>query len=530
MTFTQIAGAILGVFFALGAQNMIDTAVSGVKSDFYRASLVMAGIIVLTILLGVAFRHLKDRITADLDRDWKKNLLHGLLNGDFEKVSSYHSGELINRINNDVRILDEGLTGMLPNIAAMFTRLFGAMAVLITMQPLFTLVIVLAGIAVVAITSLMRHLLKNLHKRVSEADGKVSGFIQETLEKLLMVQAMDVSTEVEKRADVLLDERYQLQRKRKNVSLAANTGISILSYAASFFTLIWCSFELLSQRMTFGALMAITQLVGQLQGPFVNMSSIIPQYVAVVAAAERLMELDELWEDKIPPAKETDGIYEGMTALCAENFSFHYDRDPIYKNAEFSLPKGSFAVITGASGIGKSTLLKIMLGVFKPREGSLYIQTTDGRIPIDRTTRRLFAYVPQENLILSGTLRDNLTLTCPEATEEQIQKALYISAMDEYISQFPKGLETQLGENGAGLSQGQAQRLAIARAVLSNSPVILLDESTSALDIETEKKVLDRIRELENRTCIAVTHRPAALEIASYKIDVEDGKITQVKL
>jgi len=525
MTAADIAIALLGVAFALGTRGVINGATSGSSDELLKACVVQGAIIIAMLVCLTVFRHLKDRVVADLDRDWKRSMLHGLLHGDYTAVSAYHSGELLNRLNNDVRIIDDGLVGMLPNVAAMVTRLIAAMAVLVAMEPWFALVIVAAGMAVVAVTAVMRSMLKGLHKRVSETEGRVSGFIQETIEKLLMVQAMDVADEMERRADVLLDERFEAQRKRKNTSLLANTGISVLSYTASFFALVWCAAGILDGRMAFGDLMAVTSLVGQLQGPFVNLSGIIPQYVGMTAAAERLMEIADIGGEKPPVGEDPQILYRNMTSIRAENLSFGYDRDAIFENASFTLPKGSFTVITGASGIGKSTLLKLMLGVFKPTGGGLYIDSNGEIVELDRSTRKLFAYVPQGNLLISGTLRENLTITKPEATEEELNQAIYVSGMDEYLSQLPEGLNTVLGEDGAGLSQGQAQRLAIARAVLGGAPVLLLDEITSALDGETEKLVLERIRSLGGRTCIAVTHRPAALELADYKVEVSEAGI-----
>lgn len=522
---THMCQALLGVAFALGTRGVIDSAIGGSKAEFLRACLLQGAIILGILLCLTLFRHLKDRLTADLDRDWKRDLLHGLLHGEYEAVSAYHSGELINRLNNDVRVVDEGLVGTLPNVASMIAKLISAMVVLVALEPWFALIVVAAGVAVVIATALMRRSLKGLHKRVSAADGKVSGFLQETLEKLLMVQAMDVSDEMERRADGLLDERYQIQRKRKNVSLFANTSVSVLSYAAGFGALVWCAFGLLNGTMTFGSLTAVTQLVGQLQGPFVNLSGVIPQYIGMTAAAERLMELDELCGQPEPMGESWEELYRKMTGIGAEGLSFSYDRDPILTNTSFTLPKGAFAVITGPSGIGKSTILKLLLGIFHPENGELYLESEGGRLPLDRSTRTLFAYVPQGNLLLSGTLRENLTITRPEATEEEIRQAVYVGCMEDYLSQLPEGLDTVLGESGAGLSEGQAQRLAIARAVLGGAPILLLDEITSALDGETERRVLERIRELPDRTCIAVTHRPAALELADWKLEVCDRTI-----
>ena len=188
------------------------------------------------------------------------------------------------------------------------------------------------------------------------------------------------------------------------------------------------------------------------------------------------------------------------------------------------MEKGKFGVILGHSGIGKSTLLKLLMGIYKTTGGELYLQTQEGKVPIDRTTRRLFAYVPQGNLLLSGTLRDNLKLTKPDATQEELDYAIHISCMDDYLPSFPKGLDTVIGESSQGLSEGQAQRLSIARAVLSGAPILLLDEATSALDAQTEKLVLERLRSIPGKTCIAVTHRPAAIELADWTMEMKDNQ------
>ena len=479
MTLAQVGQAVFLVLFALGSRGVIDSAVAGDPEAFKNACIYQGGIIVGILVCLTVLRHLRDRLQADLERDWKRNLLHGLLHGDYAEVSAYHSGELLNRLNNDVSRVNDGILTIAPSAASMVTRLVAAVSVLGVLDGRFTLLIVLAGVVVITATAIMRRKLKELNKRVSEHDGKVSGFLQETMEKLLMVQTMDVSREVERRSDGLLDERYEIQRKRKNISLITNTGISTMFQGAGFLALVWCSGRMLVGQMSFGSLTAIIQLVNQLQAPFVNLSGVMPKYLSMIASAERLMELEE---------------------------------------------------ITGASGIGKSTLLKLLLGVFRPNSGRLYISGEDYDLTLDRSTRRLFSYVPQGNLLLSGTLRENLTIVKPQATEEEIAQALYVSAMEDYLPQLPKGLDTVLGESGAGLSEGQAQRLAIARAVLGGAPVLLLDECTSALDADTEQKVLQRLKALPDRTFISGTHRPAATKLCDWRLEVENGKIRSVKV
>lgn len=529
MTLAQVGNALFAVFFALGSRGVIDSAVAGDVRMFYRACGYQAGIILGILVCLTILRHLRDRISADLERDWKKKLLHGLLHGEYAAVSAYHSSELLNRLNNDVAKVNDGILSIVPSTAAMLTRLAAAVLVLGVLDARFTVLIVAAGIFVIGATAVMRRKLKELNKKVSEQDGKVSGFLQEVMEKLLMVQTMDVSQEVERRSDVLLDERYQTQRKRKNVSLVTNTGVSIMSYGAGFLALIWCSARMLQGQMSFGSLTAVIQLVNQLQAPFVNLSGVLPKYVSMLASAERLMELEAIQGEPAYGDQSPEELYETMDSLTADKLSFSFDRDPILEEAEFALPKGAFAVITGPSGIGKSTLLKLILGVFQPESGGLFLQGRDGLVPLDRSKRRLFAYVPQGNLLLSGTLRENLIIVKPDATEMEIQQAVYVSAMDAYLPNLPEGLDTVLGESGAGLSEGQAQRLAIARAVLGGAPILLLDECTSALDEETESVVLRRLQTLPGRTCIAVTHRPAAIALCDWRLELDGGKIRAVK-
>lgn len=528
MTAAQVGHSVFCVLFALGSRAVIDSATAGDAQAFGVACLKQA-VIIAGILISMGLvRHLRERLRADLDRDWKKRMLHGLLNGEYAEVSAYHSAELLNRLNNDVTKVNEGLLNIIPNGGAMAARIFSVVVVLGSLDLRFALVMAMLGAVVVATTAVLRRRLKDLNRQVSEHDGKVSGFLQETMEKLLMVQAMDISQEMERRTGLLLDDRYEIQRKRKNISVMSNTAVSIMHYGAGFLALCWCAGRLLRGQMSFGSLTAVIQLVNQLQAPFVNLSGILPQYAAMMASAERLMELDAIQGEPVPQ-EDVRRLYDQMQSIRGENLCFSYDRDQILQDAGFVLEKGTFAVITGPSGIGKSTILKLILGVFRPDSGKLYLDTGLDQIPLDRRTRNLFAYVPQGNLLLSGTLRENLTVVRPDCTEEDIRYAVYVSAMDEFLPGLPQGLDTVLGENGAGLSEGQSQRLAIARAVLGGAPILLLDECTSALDVDTEQTVLQRIRAMPDRTCISVTHHPAAVALCSCQLEMKEGKIQVIK-
>ena len=525
LVLAQVGHSLFLVLFALGSRGVIDSAVAGDPNLFAKACNQQALIIGGILLCLTLARHLREKLSADLERDWKQSLLRGLLYGDYAEVSAYHSAELLNRMNADVSKVNDGILTILPGATSMVTRLAAAVVVLGTLDWKFTLMAATLGAVVICATGLMRRKLKELNKQVSQHDGKVSGYIQESMEKLLLIQAMDVSAEVELRADRLLQERYNLQRKRKNISLLANSSVSILRYGAGFLALWWCAGRLLEGQMSFGSLTAVIQLVNQLQAPFVNLSGVFPKYMAMIASAERLQELQTIPGQQAPVDMEPERLYEKTRSLRMKDLTFSYDREVLLQDASFTLPRDAFAVITGPSGVGKSTILKLLLGIYHPEKGSLELDCGAEKVLLDRSTRRLFAYVPQGNMLFSGTIRENLTIACPEATEQQLSQAVSVSCMDAFLDTLPQGLETQLGENGAGLSEGQAQRIAIARAVLSGAPILLLDECTSALDEATEAAVLQNLKALPNRTCIAVTHRPAALALSQWHLEVRDGSI-----
>ena len=523
---SNILAAYLGTVFAVAIQEVIDSATGGDIRRMVRRCVILAAIILVRVLCSGISIHLNEMIRADLDRSMKKSIMRKILHADFSRISGYHSGDLVNRMNGDVFNAYNGLLVLLSSCSSMITSLVAAIAILMGIAPGFTVAIVCVSAVVAVFTLLIQKRMKDLHKDASAANGKVSGFFQEVIGKLLIVQALDVSDEIEKRSDVTLDTRWRIHQKRKNVTLSMNLGSSGLSYIGSFVTLVWCAFQLHDGKITFGELTAMTALIAQLQTPMLMLPAVIPKIIAISAACERIMEIIQVPDQPAADTADPNVLYGQLQEIEAKNLSFAYDRDPVFENVSLRIPKGGLTVITGASGIGKSTLLKLLLGIYKPSGGKLLLNTAEGTVPVSRSVRSLFSYAPQGNLLLSGTLRENILLARPDASNAQLEKALYVSAMDEYVAALPQGLDTVLGENGAGLSEGQSQRISLARAILSDAPILLLDEVTSALDVQTEKTVLERICALPGKTCIAVTHRPAALSLASCRIEVTDRGMT----
>lgn len=522
----NVLGAYLGAVFAVAIQEVIDSASAGSPERMIRRCVILAAIIVIRVLCNGLSIHYNERIRADMDRSMKKSIMHKILHSEYSEISRYHSGDLVNRMNGDVVNVYTGVLAILSSCTGTLTSLVAAVVLLMGIAPGFTVAIACVSAVIAAFTLLIQKKMKDLHKDASAANGKVSGFFQEMIGKLLIVQGLDVSDEIEVRSSGVLDSRWEVHRKRKNMILSMNLGSSALSYIGSFVTLVWCAFQLCAGEITFGELTAMTTLIGQLQTPMLMLPTLIPKVISISAASERIMEILNLPEQSSPDSIDAKTLYEQMHSIAVKDLTFSYDRDPVLSQVCLEIPKGGLTVITGPSGIGKSTLLKLLLGIYKPSGGELLIRTDEKEIPVSRSVRGLFSYAPQGNLLLSGTLRENILLSCPDASEAQIRTALYVSAMDEYVASLPQGLDTVLGENGAGLSEGQAQRISLARAVLHGAPILLLDEVTSALDAQTEALVLERICALPGKTCIAVTHRPAALALASHRIEVTETGMT----
>lgn len=526
--FTNTVGAAASIFYANFSKHIIDGAVVYHDKDYViRYSVYLLLLIMGQLVLNLVGNSFIERSKGRMEMILKKHMLSEIMKKDYSKVSAYHTGELQNRMFNDVAIISDGLTTILPSFVFFMVKLVCAFAYLVVIDKIFALVFFIGGILVFFSVRVFRGTLKKLHKEVQRTEGVTRSFIQETIINLLVVKSFVVEDKIEDKTDELQDKNYKVKMKRRHFNIIANGGISATFNLGYVFALAFGAFRLLSGGMTYGTVTAMLQLVNQVQAPFASLSGILPKIYSLVASGERLMEICNLPDEEESNKSDVDtvGTYDKLHSISFKDISFKYDRDIILDNTSLSIKKGDFVAIMGISGIGKSTLLKLLLGVFSVNSGSICLKLSDGEIPVDRHTRKLFAYVPQGNMLLSGTIRDNLTFINSDATDKEIEKAIRISCAKQFIDELPLGLETIIGEKGMGLSEGQIQRLAIARSLLSKSPVLLLDEATSALDEETEKQFLMNLKQLENKTCIIVSHKKAALEICNKYVQIVDSKI-----
>ena len=520
------AVAYAGIRFSLTTKSVINSAISADREGLSISCIILVSLSLFRLIGNTLNKLLTVNLMEKLERDFKYSVLRHILRADYSEICRYHSGDLVHRMNDDAATVYNSILSVSGGLIGTTTGLVAAVAALMKIAPKFTLVFGCIAAVLASSAMLFKKLLKQLSKDNSAANGRVSSFLHETISKLMVIQALDLGDEVERRTEQALDDRWNVRRRQRDVHMMSQFGISVVSFASYLVTMLWCAGMLVKGEITYGDVTAMISLVSTVRTSATTLPQTLPRLFSITASCDRIMELENLPLQPAPDSKNIRRMYDSITGFTAEHVSFAYDRKPVMRDVSLTVPKGGLTVIIGQSGIGKSTLLKLLLGLYRPQSGTLTIDTPDGSIPASRKTRALFSYAPQGNFLLSGTLRENLTFTNPNATGEEIRSALHASALDEYVAALPQGLETVLMENGAGLSEGQAQRLSLARAIISGAPVLLLDEVTSALDAATEATVLERITALPGRTCIAVTHRPAALALADHIIEVTENGMT----
>ncbi len=521
--------AALNICLALQTKDIIDGAVAGDWSSFYRACLSMVGVTLLLYVVWMGDRFLSQELYLSLSRLLKRKAFGVILTEDYRKASACHSGEYMNRLTSDVDAVTDILVSVMPDLVFMAVRILGVAFVLCKIEPWLAAFFIVGGLILAGASVLPRRVLKRLSHRVQEEKGKVYSFLQESLESILTIQTFGCEKKMEQLADRQIKKHYRAQRKKNWIQ---NLCVLILdftmeaSYLLAFF---WCGIQIMSGNMSYGTLTAVLRLVGQIQGPLADIGGMFPRFASAEASAERLMELSG--GDQAEKAGKNpllaEELYDRMKDIRFKKVSFGYEKEqPVLKNESFSIPKGEFTAIIGDSGIGKSTIMKLMMSIYQPVSGQIFLHTQDGDILASQIPKGLFAYVPQGNLLMSGPIWQVVGFADPveKISMERVKEACKAACAQEFIEKLPKQYETELGEHGAGLSEGQMQRLAVARAVYSGYPILLLDEATSALDGETERRLMEKLRGLAGRTVVIVTHRTNTWEVCDHLLTFPSGE------
>ncbi len=520
--------SISAVAFALVLREAIDGAVSGNKMVFLKFVIILGLIMVGQIAARGVIRFLDEYVRSGMENVIKTRLYETILSRKYSAITAYHTGELLNRITNDAVVVADGFVQIIPGIIAMLVKLAGAAAVLFVLDYRFSVIFFAGGGLVLIFTTLFRRVMKKLHKDVQAADGVLRSYLSENLGSLMVLKTFGAERKSIDTSKQYMDKHRFMRMKRNKFSNICNVGFGLVMNGGYIFGLCWCSFGILHGSITYGTLSAVLQLVDQLWAPLANMTGYLPKFYGMLSSAERCMELETLEEEHVESQFSRDycrELYKDMTAIECKNITFRYEDDIILENADISIGKGELITIMGNSGAGKSTLLKLLLAIYEPEKGTLEIKTEKESYALTEKYRKMFAYVPQGNFLMSGNVTSaiaSLDDTSADVDMDKVKAVAHIACADTFVEKLEHGYDTLIGERGMGISEGQAQRLAIARALYTDAPVLLLDEATSALDEQIEKNVLKNIRELTDKTVIIVSHRKAVLEVCDRCVVLED--------
>ncbi|MFA7636161.1 MAG: ABC transporter ATP-binding protein [Monoglobales bacterium] len=522
-----VISSLTGVRLALVSRDVIDVAIGERSGSFKLASIGLFSLLFIQLAISALSSVIKVRLVGKLTIKLKQSTFSKLLVKDWQSISAHHSGELLNRINSDVSIIVNGVATVLPNFFSLIAKLVSAFFTMFLLDRTFAFIAIAIGPPVIAAATLYSRKMKSLHKTAQEAEGKTSAFMQESLQNILMIKSFESQQFMTEKSGLLQQIAYKLRVKRNTISIFASSGLFLVFSLVYYATLAWGAYRLAAGIITVGTMTAFLQLVNQIQAPFMNLSMLMPQVYSAVASAERIMETENFPDE---PSRNSGGISkEKFSEIKAESLSFEYDGGKsILNDIDFEIKKNEFVAVTGESGAGKSTLVKLLLGIVSPTSGEMTIRCGEKKYFADKNTRGIFAYVPQGNMILSGTIRENIRFSKVDASDEEIERCARLADIWDYISGLKDGLDTVIGERGTGLSEGQVQRLAIARALIYDTPVLLLDEATSALDSDTERKILENIKNMTDKTCIIITHKNAALEFCNKTLHIAGGRIIRL--
>ncbi len=507
LSIVQTLLGVLTVAFSFMLKPVI-TALEDKNNDLLiRNVIILASIAVVLIILQIFYRLYYEVSYIDIENRLKNNLFKTILNKDYQEIKNTHDEEWIHRLTSDTAVVANSILSILPSLCRMVVQLVLALAAIIVLFPVFGLSLLPFILLVILITYFMRKRLKAYHHLTQEKDGRAKVFLSESLQGLAIVHSFVKEDVFTKKNEQNLEEYKKARLKRNTFNVLCSVGFIVVYYAFYILAIIFCGQKIINGDMTIGFLSAIVALLSQLTGPLGNITSIIPKYYSLLASGERL-RMENNVDFTYLSKDEINNFYNNeFKSLSINNVSYSYldkygNKVEALKNFNLKINKNEKILIKGHSGGGKSTLFKLMLSLLTPESGELLINEE----PLNKRYEKLFAYVPQDNLLMEGTIKEVITLFSDNPNNELFNKALDISESSSFVNALANKGDTYLNEKGSGLSLGEMERIAIARAIYSDSPILLLDECSASLDSDTEAKVMSNILNMQNKTIILISH------------------------
>lgn len=518
-----IMDTLLSVGLAIILKKIIDGAASGGING--EVILLYLGGVLISMLIGAISQLISTVLNERFSFGIRKQIYDKIIRSYWMNIKQYHTGDLLTRLTSDTEIVSEGIVVLIPTVIRLFIELIITFFTLFYFEPsLAVFALVLAPISCL-ICYILGKKLKTLQIKVQESESRYRSFIQESLSNLLIVKAFANENNSVERLGELRKERFYWVFEKSKMSLISSAVLSLsfqLGYIGAF---TMGAFLLAKKAITFGTMSIFMTLVNRIQAPILALAQTVPRVVSVLASTGRIIELQDI---PMELTNETN-IDTSQVGVKVEKLCFGYSDDIVLDNVSFSVKPGEFVAVVGASGIGKTTLIRLIMSFVHSAAGSIQFVNNRGETEkVNAGVREFISYVPQGNTLFSGTIRDNILMGKLDATEEEVQEALLLSSSVHFVQQLPQGVDTVIGERGHGLSEGQAQRISIARALIRKSPFLILDEATSALDELTELDVIEGIRSLKPRiTCLIITHRKSVLRYCDRELHIDNKKISE---
>lgn len=529
LTILSSVSVLLSIATALIGKQIIDNAIVG--KGVVTTLVIYALVTIFEIVLGSIYSLVSVVITEKYSFQIRQKVYRDVLDTCWSDISKYHSGDIMTRLTSDINIVASGVSGLISNILVLVFQLIVAFCTLFYFDK-WLAVLTLAIAPITAVISIwLGKKLRYLQVKVQETEAKYRAFMQESVANQLIIKAFNNQDYSEENLNRLRNNRLHWILKKNQMNVIASGTMSFAYTLVYVIAFGWGAIKLSLKEITYGTMSVFLSLVGQIQDPLVELSKQLPQIITILASAGRIVELEELEKDVY--------LDEGLDVpekvdVKVENIDFSYNNgnEKVFSNASLEIKSGEFVAILGESGVGKTTLIRLIMGFMNTNKGQIeFADENNNREIVNGHAREYMSYVPQGNTLFSGTIRDNIKMGKTDATEEEVMEAVNAACADSFIDNLPNGLDTVLGEKGHGLSEGQAQRIAIARALIKKAPLLILDEATSSLDEKTELKVLDSIGKLKPRpTCILITHRRSVLKICDREIKLQDGQIESLEI
>lgn len=511
-------GVACSLLMVWAMQRTIDMATGVVPGSIYWGVALMGTVILAEFALGISRVWIKNILGVKAQNLMQQQMLDRLLRAEWQSKDTHHSGDVINRLEQDVQTVVTFITETLPNTLSTMALFLGAFFYLFQMDVWLALITVGILPLFILVSRIYVAQMRKYTRRVRNSDSQVQSLLTETVQHRMLIKTLEAGDQmVDRLGDTQSELRYHV-RQRTKFSIASNLFVNggfSLGYLIAF---LWGAVRLSARTITFGQMTAFLQLVYRIQGPARDLTRLAPAFVSVFTSAERLMELEEA-----PQEQQGKGVE--MAAPCGVKFNdvtYGYEDSPVpvINHLSFDFRPGTCTAILGETGAGKTTLVRLILALIRPKAGQVNIYDQGKAEEISPLHRCNFVYVPQGNTLLSGTIRENLLIARPDATNDDLWRVLHLVCGD-FVADLPQGLDTVCTEAGGGLSEGQAQRIAIARALLRGRSIMLFDEATSALDPDTERQLLQNILSDKQKTVIFITHRPAVVDYCDQVLRVE---------